>query len=291
MKIDLKKFRIESGKKFDLNDFDPRESLGLKKEDVTEEMTKEILAEINELQEKLYAENEFSLLLILQARDAAGKDSLIKHVMSGVNPQGCKVVSFKQPSDEELDRDYLWRVVRGLPRRGEIGIFNRSHYEEVIVTKVHNLVEKQQIPDALITKDIWEKRYRQINDFERYLYENGIIPVKFFLNVSADEQKERLLDRINRPEKNWKFSAGDVMERKYWDEYQDAYQEMIEETSTEYAPWYVLPADRKWFSRLLFAEAIRHHLKKIDPQYPELDEYNRSKLDECRALLENGDKE
>lgn len=284
--MNLDQYRITSGKDFNLNDFDPNDSGGMKKEDITEEMTQEILDELFELQERLYAENEFSLLIILQARDAAGKDSLIKHVMRGINPQGCHVVSFKQPSSEELDRDYLWRINRGLPRRGEIGIFNRSQYEEVLITRVHNLVENQQIPEELLTDKIWKQRYRQMNDFERYLYENGIIPIKIFLNVSKEEQRQRLLDRIIKPDKNWKFSAFDVEERKHWDEYQKAYQDMIEETATEYAPWYVLPADRKWYSRYLFANIIKYHLNKIDPEYPELDAETRSKLDEYQVILE-----
>lgn len=285
--MNLDKYRVTSGKGFKLKDFDPDDHGGMSKEDVNEEVTQKILDELFELQQRLYAENERSLLIILQAMDAAGKDGLIKHVMRGLNPQGCSVVSFKQPSSEELDRDYLWRINRGLPRRGEIGIFNRSHYEEVLVTRVHKLVAKQQIPDELITDKIWKQRYRQIGDYERYLYENGITPIKIFLNVSKEEQRQRLLERINNPDKNWKFSSFDVEERKNWDEYQKAYQDMIEATSTEEAPWYILPADRKWYARYLFANIVKAHLEKMNPRYPELDDKERAKLGECRTILES----
>lgn len=285
--MNLDKYRVTSGKGFKLKDFDPDDHGGMSKEDVNEEVTQKILDELFELQQRLYAENERSLLIILQAMDAAGKDGLIKHVMRGLNPQGCSVVSFKQPSSEELDRDYLWRINRGLPRRGEIGIFNRSHYEEVLVTRVHKLVAKQQIPDELITDKIWKQRYRQIGDYERYLYENGITPIKIFLNVSKEEQRQRLLERINNPDKNWKFSSFDVEERKNWDEYQKAYQDMIEATSTEEAPWYILPADRKWYARYLFANIVKAHLEKMNPRYPELDDAERAKLGECRTILES----
>lgn len=285
--MNLDKYRVTSGKGFKLKDFDPDDHGGMSKEDVNEEVTQKILDELFELQQRLYAENERSLLIILQAMDAAGKDGLIKHVMRGLNPQGCSVVSFKQPSSEELDRDYLWRINRGLPRRGEIGIFNRSHYEEVLVTRVHKLVAKQQIPEELITDKIWKQRYRQIGDYERYLYENGITPIKIFLNVSKEEQRQRLLERINNPDKNWKFSSFDVEERKNWDEYQKAYQDMIEATSTEEAPWYILPADRKWYARYLFANIVKAHLEKMNPRYPELDDKERAKLGECRTILES----
>lgn len=285
--MNLDKYRVTSGKGFKLKDFDPDDHGGMSKEDVNEEVTQKILDELFELQQRLYAENERSLLIILQAMDAAGKDGLIKHVMRGLNPQGCSVVSFKQPSSEELDRDYLWRINRGLPRRGEIGIFNRSHYEEVLVTRVHKLVAKQQLPDELITDKIWKQRYRQIGDYERYLYENGITPIKIFLNVSKEEQRQRLLERINNPDKNWKFSSFDVEERKNWDEYQKAYQDMIEATSTEEAPWYILPADRKWYARYLFANIVKAHLEKMNPRYPELDDKERAKLGECRTILES----
>lgn len=243
------------------------------------------LSQMAKLQEKLYAENRHALLIVLQAMDAAGKDGAIKHVMTGLNPQGTHVVSFKQPSSEELDHDYLWRISKNVPRRGEIGIFNRSHYEEVIVTRIHRLVDNQQLPKELIDENIWKKRYRQMNDFELYLSENGIHTVKIYLHLSRDEQRERLLARITEPDKNWKFSSGDVQERKYWDQYMTAYEELMEATSTEHSPWYCVPADNKWFTRYVISEIVKETLEKINPQIPSLSEEEMHLLDECRMLL------
>ncbi len=218
--------------------------------------------------------------------DAAGKDSLIKHIMTGVNPQGTKVVSFKKPSENELDHDYLWRVAKNLPPRGEIGIFNRSHYEDVLVSRVHKLVLDQPFPKNLVTKDIWENRFEEINNFEEYLSNNGIKIVKFFLHVSKDEQKERLMERIERPEKNWKFASSDITEREYFDDYMKAYADMLINTSTKKAPWYIVPADRKWFSRYLVSEVIVEKLKEMDPQFPELSKGELDSLDKWKKILE-----
>ena len=218
--------------------------------------------------------------------DAAGKDSLIKNIMTGVNPQGTKVVSFKKPSENELDHDYLWRINRELPGRGEIGIFNRSHYEDVLVSRVHNLVLDQPFPKNLVTKDIWDKRFDEINNFEEYLSNNGIKIVKFFLHVSKDEQKQRLMERIENPEKNWKFASSDITERKYFDDYMKAYEDMLVKTSTKVAPWYIVPADRKWFSRYLVSEVILEKLKEMDPKFPELSKNELEGLDKWKIILE-----
>lgn len=282
-------FCIKDGKNFELSQVKCDDTLHYSESDqpaVEGEMHENIL-EIAELQDKLYAQNTHAVLLIIQAMDAAGKDGTIKHVTSGLNPQGCQVSCFKAPSSTELDHDYLWRIAKEVPMRGNIGIFNRSHYEEVLVAKVHNLPEQQPLPTECITPDIWKKRYRQINDFERYLYENGIIPVKIFLHVSKKEQKSRILARIDDPSKNWKFSAADLQERKLWHEYQKAFEDMIVNTSTEYAPWYVVPADNKWFARALVSEILLKTLKEIDPKYPELPEDQKKRLAEYRAVLKN----
>ena len=282
-------FCISNGKDFKLSDIKCDDTLHYNDSDrseVEEEMRSKIL-EIASLQDKLYAQNKNAVLLIIQAMDAAGKDGTIKHVTSGLNPQGCHVTCFKAPSINELDHDYLWRIAKEVPQRGVIGVFNRSHYEEVLVAKVHNLPEKQPLPKNCVKDDIWEKRCRQINNFERYLFENGIIPVKIFLHVSKDEQKNRILDRIEDSSKNWKFSAGDLEERKLWPEYQSAFEDMIRSTSTENAPWYVVPADNKWFARALVTEILLDTLTKIDPEYPELPEDQQQLLSHYREVLEN----
>ncbi len=255
-------------------------------EEVSNNLEKNIQNMIN-LQDKLYAENKYSLLIIFQAMDAAGKDGTIKHVMSGLNPQGTQVNSFKQPSLEELNHDYLWRINKCLPERGKIGIFNRSHYEEVLVVKVHNLIEKEKIPTELITKNIWQQRYSEINGFEKYLFENGTIILKFFLHISKDEQKRRFLKRIDKKSRNWKFSDADLKEREYWDEYQKCYQEAISSTSKKYAPWFIIPADHKWYMRLAVSEIIVDAMKKLPLGYPRLDEEQLKKLDACKEKLEN----
>jgi len=280
---------IDNGKDFHLSDIDCSDTshyTDSDKPDVEEKISKSII-EIAALQDKLYAQNTHAVLLIIQAMDAAGKDGTIKHVTSGLNPQGCQVTCFKAPSSTELDHDYLWRIAKEVPLRGNIGIFNRSHYEEVLVAKVHNLPQKQPLPKDCVGSDIWEKRYRQINHFERYLFENGIIPVKVFLHVSKDEQKQRILDRIDDPSKNWKFSAADLEERKLWPEYQKAFEEMIRNTSTAHAPWYVVPADNKWFARALVTQILMDTLHKINPEYPDLPEDQKRLLSHYRDILEN----
>lgn len=282
-------FCISNGKNFKLSDIKCDDTLHYNDSDrseVEEEMRSKII-KIASLQDKMYAQNTHAVLLIIQAMDAAGKDGTIKHVTSGLNPQGCQVTCFKAPSTNELDHDYLWRIAKEVPQRGNIGIFNRSHYEEVLVAKIHNLPAKQPLPKDCIKDDIWEKRYRQINNFERYLFENGIIPVKIFLHVSKNEQKNRILDRIEDSSKNWKFSAGDLVERKLWPEYQSAFEDMIRSTSTEHAPWYVIPADNKWFARALVTEILLDTLTKIDPEYPQLPKEQLLLLSHYRDVLEN----
>ncbi|WP_341525343.1 polyphosphate kinase 2 family protein [Nostoc sp. UHCC 0302] len=238
----------------------------------------------------LYAQNTNALLIIFQAMDAAGKDSTIKHVMSGVNPQGCQVFSFKGPSDEELDHDYLWRTTRALPERGRIGIFNRSYYEEVLVVRVHpEILAKQQLPQLPQGNQIWKQRFEEINNFEKYLVNNGVIILKFFLNVSKSEQKKRFLDRIDSPEKHWKFSANDVKERAFWDDYMRAYEEVFNHTSTECAPWYIIPADRKWFTRLVVADIICTKLQNLNLQYPTVTEEHKQQLLQAKSILEQED--
>jgi len=241
--------------------------------------------EIEKYQAKLYAEGKYALLIIFQAMDAAGKDSAIKHVMSGVNPQGVDVHSFKQPCAQELAHDYLWRAVRALPERGKIGIFNRSYYEDVLIVKVHKLYEKQNMPDYCKTSEIIPNRYRQIRDFEEYLWENGIITLKFFLNVSKETQRKRFLERIEKKEKNWKFSESDLEERKFWDDYQAAYQSAIAATATERNPWYVVPADKKWYTQAVISEALAQTMKKINPQYPAVSPHQEEILAECKRSL------
>jgi PPK2 family polyphosphate:nucleotide phosphotransferase len=238
----------------------------------------------------LYAQNTNALLIIFQAMDAAGKDSTIKHVMSGVNPQGCQVFSFKGPSDEELDHDYLWRTTRALPERGRIGIFNRSYYEEVLVVRVHpEILAKQQLPQLPKGNQIWKQRFEEINNFEKYLVNNGVIILKFFLNVSKSEQKKRFLDRIESPEKHWKFSANDVKERAFWDDYMTAYEEVFNHTSTEWAPWYIIPADRKWFTRLVVADIICTKLQNLNLQYPTVTEEHKQQLLQAKSILDQED--
>jgi PPK2 family polyphosphate:nucleotide phosphotransferase len=266
-------FRVTDGEKFRLKDFDPGDTLGYGDED--KPRAKEALATgvqlLADLQDKLYAYDKWGLLLIFQAMDAAGKDGAIKHVMSGVNPQGCQVFSFKSPSAEDLDHDYLWRCMKCLPNRGHIGIFNRSYYEETLVVRVHpEYLEKAKLPPSLIGKDIWENRFRDIRAFERYLANNGFITVKFFLHVSKKEQKKRFLSRLELSEKNWKFSASDMAERNYWDDYQKAYEDAIRSTATKHAPWYIVPADNKWFSRIVVAAAVIETLADLDLEYPKV---------------------
>ncbi len=285
-----KPFRVADGKDFRLKKIDPDDTLWLKREDKSRvaEALEEGIQALAAFQDKLYAHNRWALLLIFQAMDAAGKDSAIKHVMSGVNPQGCQVTSFKGPCAEELDHDYLWRCFQHLPNRGHIGIFNRSYYEETLVVRVHpELLEKQRLPDELVTKRIWEERFQDIRGFERYLTRNGIVVRKFFLHVSKEEQKRRFLERIEKPEKNWKFSSADVQERGFWRQYMEAYEEMIRHTATPEAPWYVVPADHKWFTRAVVAAAVIETLASLELAYPDVDKDKRKELVAAKqALLE-----
>jgi len=280
--MNIDKFRIDEGKKFNLKDFEPAYAGNLSKDQVTEEAIAKNISELVRLQNLLYAHNRYGILVILQAMDAAGKDSVIKHIMSGLNPQGVQVTAFKAPSEKEIDHDYLWRSHDNLPERGNIAIFNRSYYEDVTVIRVHRLLSQQNMPEEIISSDIWQKRYRQIRDFERYMEENGVIVVKFFLHISKKEQKKRILERIEDTQKNWKFTMGDIQERKYWDKYMDTYEDVIRQTSTSYAPWHVIPADHKWYARLLISEILVQILTKLKLHYPKLDE---AALSEYRKML------
>ena len=281
------RFKVTKGKNFRLKDWDPSDTLKFNDKEQAEKILADGVERIAKLQDKLYADNRWSLLLIFQAMDAAGKDGTIKHVMSGINPQGCQVFSFKSPSHEEIEHDFLWRTTKSLPERGRIGIFNRSYYEEVLVVKVHpEYLGKQQLHQSLVGKDVWKNRYESITDFEKHLTRNGTIVRKFFLNVSKKEQKERFLKRLDDPERNWKFSDADVAERQHWDAYQDAYQEMIRETSTKESPWYVVPADHKWFSRVVVASAIISTLESLDLQFPTVTEAQKARVQAARKLLE-----
>ena len=281
-----KAFRVTNGKQFRLKDWDPGDTRGFKSREKAQEALTQGIARLREDQDKLYAQDRWALLLIFQAMDAAGKDSTIKHVMSGVNPQGCQVSSFKAPSAEELDHDFMWRTTRRLPERGQIGIFNRSYYEEVLVVRVHpEILAKQRLPEKLVTKDIWKERYEDINVFERYLTRNGTVVRKFFLHVSKEEQKQRFLDRLAEPEKNWKFSLQDVIEREHWDTYMQVYEDMIRSTSTEATPWYVVPADHKWFTRVVVAEVIADTLESLNLTYPKVDAEKKKEIEAARTLL------
>lgn len=285
-------FRVPAGTKVRLKDYDPKWAgdKRLPKEERKEfarELLQEDVAELARTQELLYASDSWSVLLIFQAMDAAGKDGTIKHVMSGVNPQGVQVISFKHPSAEELDHDFLWRCNRMLPERGRIGIFNRSYYEEVLIVKVHpELVTAQRIPDARPGKSFWEARYESINNFERHLTRNGTVILKFFLYISKDEQRKRFLDRIKDPKKHWKFSAGDLAERGYWDDYMQAYEDALNATSTKCAPWYVIPADHKWVSRALVSKVLTTTIKSLDLKYPEVTPTQRKQIAEAKKQLQ-----
>jgi PPK2 family polyphosphate:nucleotide phosphotransferase len=283
------RFRVRPDKKFRLEDHDPGFTGRFESKEDGKRHLEKGLEKLRDLQEKLYAQDQWAVLLIFQAMDAAGKDSVIEHVMSGVNPQGCQVYSFKQPSSEELDHDFLWRTTRCLPERGRIGVFNRSYYEEVLVVRVHpQILAIQKLPPALVADRIWKQRYEDIGAFERYLSRNGTVVRKFFLNVSKEEQRQRFLARLDQPEKNWKFAAADVEERQHWDEYMKAYEKMIEATTSEEAPWHVIPADHKWFTRLAVADVIVETLEGLDLHFPEVSEAQRQELQRARALLEGG---
>jgi PPK2 family polyphosphate:nucleotide phosphotransferase len=292
MKIDklLKRYRIDHGKHFRLSDHDPADTHGLKSE--LKPQAKELLAdgvkELSRLQNILAAQDRWGLLLIFQAMDAAGKDGTIKHVMSGVNPEGVDVWSFKAPSVEELHHGYLWRTTKCMPERGQIGIFNRSYYEEVLIVRVHpEILANQKLPKTLVTKYIWQERFEDINNSERYAARNGIAVVKFFLHLSKEEQKRRFLARLDDPEKNWKFSSADVKERQFWDSYQAAYEDMIRHTASAHAPWYVVPADNKWFTRLVVSQAVVNALKGMNLKYPKVGRAERTALAQARKQLES----
>jgi PPK2 family polyphosphate:nucleotide phosphotransferase len=289
-------YRITDGGGFRLKDVDPGETLDLKAED--KQSAKEALSAgtqaLAELQDVLYAQDRWSVLLIFQAMDAAGKDGAIKHVMSGINPQGCQVYSFKAPSSEDLDHDYLWRCLKCLPERGRIGIFNRSYYEETLAVRVHpQLLERQKLPHELVNDDIWQGRFKDIRNFERYLARNGTVILKFFLHVSKEEQKRRFLARLDDPDKNWKFSSNDAGAREYWNDYMDAYEETIRHTATKFAPWYVVPADNKWFTRIVVASAVIEALASLNMSYPKVTRQMREALASTRQALmgKNGKKE
>lgn len=284
-------YRIDQGKNFRLKDFDPAATTHIHSKKQAEELLQKGIAEMAEQQDKLYAQDRWAVLLMFQAMDAAGKDGAIKHVMSGLNPQGCQVFSFKQPSPEELNHDFLWRSTKCLPERGRIGIFNRSYYEEVLVVRVHpNLLKNEKLPDELVGKNIWEQRFDDIHNFERYLAHNGTVVRKFFLNLSKKEQKRRFLERLDTPDKNWKFSAADVRERECWDDYMKAYEEMIAATSTKHSPWYVVPADNKWYTRLVVAAVVVDTLKSLKLAYPKVDAGKKKELLAAKAELERAGK-
>jgi PPK2 family polyphosphate:nucleotide phosphotransferase len=284
----FKKLRVEDGKGFRLADHDPGDTQGLDGKKEGKARLEKSAERLHELQEMLYAQDRWALLLVFQAMDAAGKDSTIEHVMSGVNPMGCQVYSFKAPSHEELDHDFMWRTTCRLPERGRIGIFNRSYYEEVLVVRVHpEYLRGQKLPPKMVTDHIWQQRYEDIAHFERYLARQGTAVVKFFLNVSKEEQKQRFLARLDEPEKHWKFAARDVEERQHWDAYMRAYEDCIAATAAPHAPWYVIPADHKWFMRMAVAEIIVQHLEGLELHYPQVDAHKSDEVAQARALLES----
>ena len=280
------RWRVTKGRKFRLADVDPGDTGGVKSEKHAAKLLAGIPEMLSDMQEKLYAQDRWALLLIFQGMDAAGKDSAIKHVMSGVNPQGCDVHSFKVPSHEEIDHDFLWRTHKVCPERGKIGIFNRSYYEEMLVVRVHpTLLQSERLPEPLVSKDIWDERFEDINAHERYLTRNGTVIRKFFLHVSREEQRKRFLARLDDPKKNWKFSLGDVTERESWPDYQRAYEDVIRNTATKHAPWYVAPADQKWYTHLVVAAAIIDALDEMDLAFPEVDKDKRKELDKVQEAL------
>ena len=287
VKIDIDRYRVKENEKVNLKKFPTKRDVDIDKEEVKSTFFPEVIEQLKVYQEKLYAQNTYGLIIVLQAMDAAGKDGTVNHVFANLDPGGVSVASFKQPTTEEKDHDYMWRINKALPRRGNIGIFNRSHYEDVVVTRVHDLIENDKIPKDLVDKNIWETRYRQIRDWERYLAENGFHMVKIFLHVSKDEQRDRLAERILNKKKNWKFSIADINERRFWDRYQDLYSEMIEETSTEKAPWYIVPADNKWFTRYVVALItldVLEEFKKL------IESGNIGMIEEMQDVMKGGNK-
>ncbi|MGN0947577.1 MAG: polyphosphate kinase 2 family protein [Megasphaera sp.] len=287
--MDISRYIAKEGEKIDLSQWATACDVDIDKQKVKGELLPATIAEMQDLQEKLFADNHYGVIVVLQAMDAAGKDGTVKHVFAQLNPAGVKVQSFKKPSAEELDHDYMWRINKALPGRGEIGIFNRSHYEEVVVARIHNLIKSDGMPEKLIRKDIWETRYRQICDWERYLYENGFPMVKIFLHLSKNEQKKRLIDRIVTKQKNWKFDMSDIEERQYWNRYQKVYSEVLTATSTKYAPWYIVPADDKWYTRYVVAQIVLKVLKKINPKFPKLAPEVEKQLAQFRQMLKEVD--
>jgi PPK2 family polyphosphate:nucleotide phosphotransferase len=286
--MDIKCFTSAPDKVIRLKDYDPAFTDGFKNKDEAKEKLDNDIQEMSRLQDILYASSKYGILLVFQAMDAAGKDGIIKHVMSGINPQGCEVYSFKSPSHEELDHDYLWRCLQRVPEKGRIGIFNRSYYEEVLVVRVHpELLEYQNLPEFKNNEEFWDNRYEDINNFEKYLVRNGIIVLKFFLHVSKEEQKKRFLERINNEEKNWKFSVTDANERGYWDDYQLAYEIMFNKTNTEHAPWHIIPADKKWFTRAAVSEIIVSNMRKLNLEYPKVSKVHREELLKIKQILED----
>jgi PPK2 family polyphosphate:nucleotide phosphotransferase len=282
--------KVPEGKNIKLKDYKTDVTDIKYSKEEAKELLKEHIEKLFEYQDKLYAYDKYALLIVFQAMDAAGKDGAIKHVMSGLNPQGTQVFNFKQPSDEELDHDYLWRVSKSLPRRGHIGIFNRSHYEDVLIVRVHNLLDKKKVPPELIDRDIWKERFRQIRDFEKYIFENGIVPIKFFLHISKEEQRRRFLKRANDPAKNWKISQSDLKERGFWDDYQKCYEDAISATSTKESPWYIIPSDTKRFVRLIVSEIILKTFKSLKLEYPKPTKEQLDYIDEYKRIL-NSEKE
>lgn len=289
--MNIEQFRVKEGEKLDLDNRQTDFTGNYTDKHAAKKDLKSNIKQLRELQRMLYAHDRYALLIIFQAMDAAGKDGAIRHVMSGLNPQGTQVFSFKKPSSEERDHDYMWRCMKALPERGRIGIFNRSYYEDVLIVRVHNFIlQGKQLPNEIKNDpNLWQQRFEQIRNFEKYLTENGIQVVKFFLHVSKEEQRQRFLARIDTPEKNWKLSPGDVKERGYWDEYMNAYTDAIQNTSTENAPWYVIPADHKWFSRVTVSNVLINKMQSLDMKYPELDEEQMRRLVEIKEMLENED--
>ncbi|MGP1908028.1 PPK2 family polyphosphate kinase [Metabacillus sp. JX24] len=285
--MNVNKYRIEGNKQLKLRDYSPSEEHDFSEKELLEKLIPESIDRLKELHWRLHAEEKKGIIVVLQAMDAAGKDEAISYIFSNLTAQGLKTTSFQKPSDSEQKHDYLWRIHKALPARGQIGILNRSHYEEVIAPRVHDLLEEEAVPDEKEKEETWAVRYRQINDFERYLTENGFEVVKFFFHMSKDEQRKRLLERMKNPKKNWEFSFSDVEERKHWDSYQDIFEDMLNHTSTEYAPWHILPADDEWFSRYIISEVMIKCLEKIDPQFPEISQENREKLEHYIKVLEN----
>ena len=281
------RYTVAAGKRLELADFDPEDTAGIEKDEAKARLARGV-ERLSELQERLYAQDRWAVLLVLQGMDASGKDGVVKHVLSGVNPAGCQVFSFKAPSPEELDHDFLWRATRALPERGRIGIFNRSYYEEVVTVRIHpEFLERQHLPPRCVTKSIWDERLEDIAAFERYLARNGVLVRKFFLHVSKEEQKRRFLERLEHPEKNWKFHASDVAERAHWDAYQERWAAAMQRTSADHAPWYVVPADKKWFTRLLVAEAVVCGLEELELDFPRVGGPRKKELEDARRALES----